>query len=333
MAKVNAKGRSKTARHVRRYHSLLRSLAYVGLNPNARALLEQLQMMHDGKNNGELVLSVRDAAALMGVVDTHAATRAFNDLVEHGFIRPTSAAAFSIKVQHARTWRLTFEPVTAKSQAPTNDYLQWAPAPKSAAAKRIKHFQFCNLRSGKPLQPIVNSTTEPAKLVSFADDTVVKSTSQNLQNPGNADFCGVGDSTTRLQYTMGRARNGALQDRCKTVRTAIRAYLDRSGYGSQGPLGAASGLTPSRFSRFIRDDRGLKTLKSDELDRLEAVLHRSAEKLADSGTDEAGHAPRAPRGLAAKAEANIEDFQSGSVDELHRPVISRPNGKLARSPP
>src|SRR3546814_19367076 len=80
MAKADQKGRSPTSRFTRLDHRLLTTPAYRALSPNARSLLVELAMMENGKNNGSLFLSVRDAAHRMGVSDQKTAGAAFVEL-------------------------------------------------------------------------------------------------------------------------------------------------------------------------------------------------------------------------------------------------------------
>src|SRR3546814_19869893 len=69
MAKADQKGRSPTSRFTRLDHRQLTTPAYRALSPNARSLLAELAMMENGKKNGSLFLSVREAAHRMGVSD------------------------------------------------------------------------------------------------------------------------------------------------------------------------------------------------------------------------------------------------------------------------
>ena len=104
----------RTDRFARLSHKLLESGAYRALSPNARSLLVELAMMENGKNNGTLFLSVRDAADRMGIASPQAAGRAFDELEELGFIACTTAAHFALKAgtgSRARAWRLTWQAV------------------------------------------------------------------------------------------------------------------------------------------------------------------------------------------------------------------------------
>lgn len=136
----DATGRSLTSRFVRLDHRLLRSNAYRGLSPNARALLIELAMLDNGGNNGSLYLSVRDAAHRMGVADLTAASRAFDDLAELGFIEMTQDGHFHVKTSdksRARCWRLTWLPGPGRKQ-PMWDMLEREPAPQTKARKRME---------------------------------------------------------------------------------------------------------------------------------------------------------------------------------------------------
>ena len=97
-ARPNAKGRnSGSRRFVQLEHALLESAAYSSLTGNARSLLVELMMLFNGRNNGSLYLSVRDAAARIGVADLGAVGRAFDDLCEAGFIECAKGSSFTSK--------------------------------------------------------------------------------------------------------------------------------------------------------------------------------------------------------------------------------------------
>ena len=93
-------GRSITAppaRYTRLEHGLLESAAYHALSPNARSLLTQMATLENGKNNGLIWLSVRDAAARMGVANLRSAAAAFDQLQDLGFIVCTKQAHFLVR--------------------------------------------------------------------------------------------------------------------------------------------------------------------------------------------------------------------------------------------
>lgn len=141
--KVNATGRNLTSRFVRIDHRILSSNAYRSLNPNDRSLLTELAMIENGQNNGSLYLSVRDAAARMGVADLTAASRSFDNLQILGFIEMTENAHFSIKASEksrARCWRLTWLAGPGR-KAPSWTFLEREPEPQTPARKRMERGQ------------------------------------------------------------------------------------------------------------------------------------------------------------------------------------------------
>lgn len=138
--KADKKGRSVSGRFARLDHSRLSSPAYRALSPNARSLLTEMTMMENGKNNGELYLSVRDAADRMGVADHSAATAAFAELESMGFIACTRDAHFAVKSgdgSRARCWRLTWQSTPCLRIGPTSEYQDRRPDAGSRAAKRM----------------------------------------------------------------------------------------------------------------------------------------------------------------------------------------------------
>jgi hypothetical protein len=137
---LDKKGRNPTTRFARLDHRILNSNAYRALTPNARSLLVELIMLHNGENNGSLYLGVRDAAHRLGAADTNVATNAFAELVELGFIEMTKDSYFSVKADdasRARCWRLTWE-VGPGRKAPDLRYLERQPVPGTPAHRRME---------------------------------------------------------------------------------------------------------------------------------------------------------------------------------------------------
>ena len=101
------RGRSrKGERFVKLDHWLLKTPAWQALGPVARAIYVELAQRYNGSNNGEIALSVRDAAKLVHVAkDT--ATKAFRELEDKGFVIRVVCGSFNWKLRHATTWELT----------------------------------------------------------------------------------------------------------------------------------------------------------------------------------------------------------------------------------
>src|SRR4051794_24909515 len=78
---------NKTARHVRLYHSLLKSKAWKSLDAVARALYVEIAMRYGGpgSNNGRIPYSIREGATALKIGKSKAAT-ALQVLQNRGFI-------------------------------------------------------------------------------------------------------------------------------------------------------------------------------------------------------------------------------------------------------
>jgi hypothetical protein len=112
--------------HVRVYTRLVNSPAWVDLSGNAVKLLVYLASFEKGTNNGELFMSERMAADGIGVAK-RTAHRLFDELEDHGFIRPTAKGYFSVKRGRATQWRLTWQSWPSASKGPTNEWRDWKP--------------------------------------------------------------------------------------------------------------------------------------------------------------------------------------------------------------
>jgi hypothetical protein len=207
--KPNATGRNQTSRFARLDHSLLESPAYRSLSPAARSLLVEMVMMDNGSNNGSLFLSVRDAAARIGVVDLTCATNAFGELQDMGFIAMTMEGHFSVKASgtsRARSWRLTNQAVKGK-RGPTNEYLTREPAAQTAARARMER----GLRVLKTYRrsiienrmPVLDSNTLPPLNVEKAPEPVLDSHTAKSKTDAFPPNPTVLDSATHTAVTIG----------------------------------------------------------------------------------------------------------------------------------
>jgi hypothetical protein len=207
--KPNATGRSDTSRFARLDHRILNSNAYRALNPNARTLLVELISLHNGENNGSIWLSVRDATARMGLADTAAASRAFDDLQTLGFIEITKDADFRVKASdtsRARCWRLTWLPGPGRKSA-SWEFLEKEPPPKTPARKRMER----GLRALKAHRkardadklPVLDSDTMPPICPDPPTEPVRDSYTASTQNCDFLAHTSVRDSGTYIATTMG----------------------------------------------------------------------------------------------------------------------------------
>lgn len=138
--KLNAKGRNpNNERFTALPHAVMKSEAYRSLSTAARALLFELAMMENSKNNGSLYLSVRDAADRLGMADPTSVANAFAELVDRGLIRCAKDAHFEVKAAdqaRARCWMLTWLP--ANKKPPTSEWRAYRAPSGSKAEVRTR---------------------------------------------------------------------------------------------------------------------------------------------------------------------------------------------------
>ena len=104
---MGKRSRDSTERFVMFRYWLLDSPAWRSLPCNARALYMQIARRYNGRNNGRISYSVRQASQELNIGKT-AAVGAFQALQDRGFIVCTKKGAFSWKtVCEASEWRLT----------------------------------------------------------------------------------------------------------------------------------------------------------------------------------------------------------------------------------
>lgn len=143
--KPNQTGRNdKPSRFVMLDHRLLESPAYAMLDVVARCLLVELIALFDGKNNGSIYLSTKDATARLGRSDERAIIAAFELLQAVGLIEQTKGAHFAIKTgdtSRARCWRLLWlvwpECPNRNKRPASLGYLQFQASGK-AADRRLR---------------------------------------------------------------------------------------------------------------------------------------------------------------------------------------------------
>jgi hypothetical protein len=175
--RLNAKGRNiGDGHHARLYRWMHRSASFQHLTVGARALLIELKMLYTGNNNGELFLSVREAAKRLNIGKTHAA-KCFRELMAHGFVRPKALGAYNLKSAarrgEATTWIMTEHPIGDAVGAGSRDFMTWQPSPDDvakAAAKNIRRSAWrakCP-RGGTPRLKVIESVRVEGHLGAFS---------------------------------------------------------------------------------------------------------------------------------------------------------------------
>ena len=100
--------------------------AWQSLTGNQRAVYIEMAARYNGRNNGRIPYSVREAAESLHIGKSTAA-RDLAVLQERGFIIPRKKGAFSLKVRHATEWRLTEFSCDVTPALPTKEFMRWSP--------------------------------------------------------------------------------------------------------------------------------------------------------------------------------------------------------------
>jgi DNA-binding transcriptional MocR family regulator len=105
--------------------------AYRHLSVYGRALLIEFRIAYNGYNNGEIVMSVRQGAKLIGC-NKDTAAKAIKELEEKGWIRLMEKGRFDQKTNKtASLWRITNQPIGMGVDTPeTKEYMSWRPPEK-----------------------------------------------------------------------------------------------------------------------------------------------------------------------------------------------------------
>ncbi len=101
--------------------------AYRHLSCYARCLIMEFRRKHTGRNNGDIGMSCREAARLLGcAIDT--ASKALKELEEKGWIRCEEKGSFNQKTNVPTKWRITSHAVgLGVDMGETREYKRWKP--------------------------------------------------------------------------------------------------------------------------------------------------------------------------------------------------------------
>lgn len=117
--------RSQTAKFVMIERWVQNTEAWRALKPGPRALYIELKSFFNGRNNGDLFLSHRDAAKALNV-SKNTIGGYYSELVEKGFIKSTQLAHLGSEGKgEAAHWALTELPLYGRDA--TKDFARWTP--------------------------------------------------------------------------------------------------------------------------------------------------------------------------------------------------------------
>ncbi|MGM0561052.1 MAG: winged helix-turn-helix transcriptional regulator [Pseudomonadota bacterium] len=126
---IDNEGRSKKAPPFAGIpHWAFDSPAFQSLSANAQALYLHLKRLYNGFNNGQIGLSMRQAANRLHV-SKGTAWNVFKELEQKGFIKKAGGGGLSIEGQGVATrWILT--EVSYAGAPPTKEFMSWKPDEK-----------------------------------------------------------------------------------------------------------------------------------------------------------------------------------------------------------
>lgn len=241
-------GQSKADRrhepkHIRLYASVTGCEAWRHLTGNAVKVLLALVARDNGKRNGAIGLSSREAAEIAGLSE-RTAWRCLCELQEKGFIRCTDKGAFSRKVMHSTQWRYTWQAWPGGSpSAPTRDFEKWR-------CVEIHGCKICN-------RTVVNCD-EPSGNTTDAD---ANSATDELENPLiSVGFRSANIATLTLHHGEGAAApettarkqaNPTSGPILAPLRERLIGHLQASEPGEQSRLATRVGIPAGTLSKFI----------------------------------------------------------------------------------
>jgi hypothetical protein len=121
-SRPNAKGRNDTEQYFKIPYAMARSPAFRSLGGAALKVWIELRSRYNGRNNGDLSLSLDEGARLLSIGKA-TVQRAFSELESKGFIKLTKRGQWYGRM--ATTWAVTDRPY--KGTLATRDWNNWKP--------------------------------------------------------------------------------------------------------------------------------------------------------------------------------------------------------------
>ncbi|MBN8844310.1 MAG: winged helix-turn-helix domain-containing protein [Sphingomonadales bacterium] len=237
-------------KHMRLYKTMTDSLAWQHLSGNAMKVLLALVARDDGKRNGKIGFSCREASGVTGL-SSRTCWRCFAELQEKGFIVCTQAGGFSRKVSHAALWRYTWAAWPEGRKGPTRDFEKWKPDGNS----RLKFLSVTDANFAgnleTPGEPVAKNSTGNLETPQDSDVSNFAETTTLISYHGDPHGDPVSDQRKRAETTSRPDREFRLGDEVADLRLLTTAHLDEFGPGSQSRLAARIDCPPGTFSKFI----------------------------------------------------------------------------------
>ena len=175
-------------------------------------------MIENGKNNGSLYLSVRDAADRLGLSDQKATMRAFDDLLDRGLIVCTKEAHFEVKAadqSRARCWALTW--LARDRKGPTNEWESYRAPAKTRARRRADRGlkaqkRYLKAQTSHRLPDVDSTAVSPSTPVN-AQVAVEESSAPKSKNGGKPRILIAANTSAHTAVTITAAQGSWWQDK------------------------------------------------------------------------------------------------------------------------
>jgi DNA-binding Lrp family transcriptional regulator len=233
--------RKKEPRHIRLYFTIMETEAWHHLSGNAIKVLLQILRLDNGSRNGQIAYSYRRAAEETGL-SARTCLRCLKELEDKGFLRCTVKGSFSRKVQHASTWRYTWQAWPEGKMGPSRDFEEW----RADGKARVRKLEETDAVSNTRLE------TDPLSGAGIAAEETEKAQICDLFNfdkvaPLN---CYQGDAGNVFGLIRRRQRHAEKADSLSDLRRSLMAYLEGSEPGEQSRLAIRVGCPGGTLSKF-----------------------------------------------------------------------------------
>jgi hypothetical protein len=263
---VSKRRRRKPGDHYERFimlpHYMLRSEVWKTLAPEAKALLIDVWMRHNGSNNGEISYSVREASQIG--LSRSVAARMFKVLTDRGFLRIARNSAFSLKTKEARLWHLTTEPL--RDERPTKDFMRWtqhANATTKFKPQSLPENTQSRIRDHQPNNETkLSVSVPPMGLHAFENDASQSLGRDTSIIPGGGTPPQLDCATDKPSFDLGTAPDEgdtSTLDTLECLRAEVRDRLQAEGNGAIARRAFRIGVSRPTLSNFLGGRFGINS--------------------------------------------------------------------------
>lgn len=248
-------------------HAVLKSDAYVDLSTHARAILFEIVLQFNGRNNGAIGVGYAHLAKRLNNTNKTRIKKSLVELMSNGFISTEAEADW--KGRRVREYRLTFVNTTpsGRHKAATNDYRDWV-KPKQKPGSASLPLTQINGKAPLPLREKNGNTSLPNKFEELRK-TAEKSHVDGSKN-GNAPLPHINtiplvektkaQTGTHLTQPHDKARNEAAGFD-STVRAQISKGWNALSSSAKIKLAQRHGVSEHEVETYLRGEQEFSAAK------------------------------------------------------------------------